>query len=327
MAATKIVTAPDMGRGVGAQAGVKPPEALSFSQPPGMSDIIMVWEDNLETEITGMRDVAETYDHVALETQFPGIVARPTGPFSDYADYNYQTLKANVDLTTVLQISLTFSDEKGNRPKPATWRFNFSFNAERDLFPQDSLEMRGLDLNAHSSQGIKPSDFAELLMGSGLVLNEDIRWVTFGSPSSLSERSAEDKSWLSFSSMYDLGYLWHLLTSQQMPSEILGFQESLDLFFPSRCDISKHLHRLGLAPHKNGEGLDLRTRQLLRQAHYLLESFFRLPESIRRNAFERDEEHLPVVVEDNPRQQRRRRDRDDERRHKGSAEKCRSNAA
>ncbi|CAK0906589.1 unnamed protein product, partial [Prorocentrum cordatum] len=128
---------------------------------------------------------------------FPGIVARPTGPFSDYADYNYQTLKCNVDLTRVIQIGMTFSDAKGNRPKGiSTWRFNFGFNTGRDLYAQDSIDglrhTRGLDLQKHNTQGIDTAQFGELLMSSGLVLNEDVRWITYCGSNGFHERPPED---------------------------------------------------------------------------------------------------------------------------------------
>mmetsp|Transcript_83700 Transcript_83700/g.233429 ORF Transcript_83700/g.233429 Transcript_83700/m.233429 type:complete len:344 (-) Transcript_83700:190-1221(-) len=285
-----------------------------------------VWRNNLEDEMMRMSDVAETYQHVAMDTQFPGIVARPTGPFSDYADYNYQTLKCNVDLTRVIQIGMTFSDAKGNRPKGiSTWRFNFAFNAGRDLFAQDSIDglrhTRGLDLAKHSSQGIDTQFFGELLMSSGLVLNEDVRWITYCGSSGFAERPPEEgcpgrpaePPWVTFFGMYDFGHLLQLLTSQQLPDEVNGFHESLDLFFPSRCDVAKHLHRL---PQLNGDGSDSRKRSFFRNAHHILEAFFRLPDAVRRTAFDRLEE--PMAVPNSHRSHRKSRERD-EGRHKGGA--------
>jgi len=290
-------------------------------QPQGNADTIMVWQHNLYDEIVRIRDVAEHYDHVAMDSQFPGIVARPTGPFSDYALYNYQTLKCNVELTRVLQVGITVSDAKGNRPKGvSTWRFNFKFNPTRDLFAQDSMDLRSLDLGKHSKQGIEPQAFAELLTSSGLVLNEDIRWISYCGFSALSERQPEDAGVcrpgeLTFCGMYDFGYMLQLLTSQPLPNDVRGFMESLDLFFPSRCDMAKHLHRLGLAP-LNGNGPDARTRSLFRSAHHLIEAFFRLPDSIRRTAHDHEEELFQVVEEHNPGNQRRRQQNCDERRNK-----------
>jgi len=285
-----------------------------------------VWDHNLEEEIKRMRDVAENYQHVAMDTQFPGIVARPTGPFSDYSDYNYQTLKCNVDLTRVIQIGMTFSDAKGNRPKGiSTWRFNFGFNAGRDLFAQDSIDglrhTRGLDLGKHHSQGIDTHQFGELLMSSGLVLNEDVRWITYCGSNGFTERPPEDGGpgrpgeppWVTFCGMYDFGHLLQLLTSQTLPDEVHGFNESLDLFFPSRCDVAKHLHRL---PQLNGDRES--KRSFFRNAHHILEAFFRLPDSIRRTAFDKVEEPA-VVPSNNHRNHRRHRDREE--RHKERRER------
>lgn len=288
---------------------------------PANSEIKWVWAHNLEQEIERIRDIAETYQHVAMDAQFPGIVARPTGPFSDYADYNYQMLKCNVDLTRVLQIGMTFSDDMGNRPEGgSTWRFNFGFNECRDLIAQDSPEARGLDLSKHQTQGIDPQVFAELLMSSGLVLNEDVRWITFSGASGFAQRPPESQGpgrpgeppWVTFSGVYDFGHLLQLLTSQPLPNEVLGFQESLDLFFPSRCDVSKHVHRL---PQLNGH--DSQKRAPWRNANHLLEAFFHLPDSVRRTAFDKQE---PItVVEEPPRHQRKQCAQDEERRHKGKS--------
>lgn len=246
-----------------------------------------------------MRDVAEVYQHVAMDTQFPGLVARPTGPFADYTEYNYSTLKCNVDPTRVIQIGLTFSDSKGNRPKGiSTWRFNFSFNAGRDLFAQESIDglrqARGLDLAKHHSQGIEPHEFGELLMSSGLVLNEEVRWITFCGPN-FHER-AEDRPghlgeppWVTFCGLYDFGHMLQLLTSAALPDEVSGFHDSLDLFFPRRCDVAKHLHRLPPL----GDA-----RRPFRNAHHVLEAFFRLPDSVRRTAF--DAEKTPANETEQP---------------------------
>lgn len=288
-----------------------------------------------------MRDIAEVYQHVAMDTQFPGIVARPTGPFSQYEEYNYQTLKCNVDLTRVIQIGITFSDAKGNRPKGiSTWRFNFLFNAGRDMYAQDSIDglrnTRGLDLGKHQTQGIDPQAFGELIMGSGLVLNDEVRWITYCGATSFAEPPSQDgpgrqgePPWVTFCGLYDFGHMLQLLTSQPLPDEVVGFNEYLDYFFPSRCDVAKHLHRL---PQLQGDGPEARRRSCFCNAHHLLEAFFRLPDSIRRTAFdkEEEEEEEPVaVVSTQQSKPRRPKDRDDERRHKSrnGADKSASAAA
>lgn len=260
-----------------------------------------VWSNNIEEEMVRMRDVAEVYQHVAMDTQSPGLVSRPTGQFCDYGEYNYQTLKCNVDLTRVIQIGLTFSDAKGNRPKGiSTWRFNFLFDAGKDLYSQESIDgLRhscGLDLGKHTSHGIEACRFGELLMSSGLVLNEDVRWISFCGANGFHDKPPQDGGpgrpgeppWVTFCGMYDFGHLLQLLTSQALPDEITGFYECLDLFFPGRCDVAEHLHRL--PPLNGADPADPRRRSFFRNAHHVLEAFFRLPDSVRRTAFDRAEE-------------------------------------
>jgi len=286
-----------------------------------------VWDSNFEEEIIRMRDVAEQFQHVSMDTQFPGLVARPTGPFCDYEEFNYMTLKCNVDLTRVIQVGLTFSDAKGNRPKGiSTWRFNFEFNAQKDVFSQDSIDglrqNRGLDLGKHHGQGIDTAKFGELLMGSGLVLNEEIRWLTFCGASSFQERLPDEEAeWVAFSGMYDFGHLLRLLTALPLPDEVNGFYELLDLFFPCRCDIAMHWHRL--QPVNGDSMMDTRRRGLsFRNAHHVLEAFFRLPDAIRRTAFDRVER--PEKPADANQQKQKRPDREEDRhkeRHRNGADR------
>ena len=44
--------------------------------------------------------MVEQYPYVAMDTEFPGVVARPVGDVSA-SDYQYTTLKCNVDLLKV----------------------------------------------------------------------------------------------------------------------------------------------------------------------------------------------------------------------------------
>ncbi|KAI4379260.1 hypothetical protein MLD38_005580 [Melastoma candidum] len=63
--------------------------------------------------------------------------------------------------------------------------------------------------------------FGELLMSSGIVLNDSIHWVTFHSG-------------------YDFGYLLKLLTCQNLPDSQAEFFKLINLYFPIVYDI-KHL--------------------------------------------------------------------------------------
>lgn len=52
-----------------------------------------VWEDNLEEELALIRDVVDDYPYCAMDTEFPGVVARPVGNFKNSGEYHYQTLR------------------------------------------------------------------------------------------------------------------------------------------------------------------------------------------------------------------------------------------
>jgi len=219
------------------------------------------------------------------------------GAFPFAADCTYQTLKCNIDLTKVLQIGFAFADAKGNKPKGiSTWRFNFMFDVNKDLFSHESIDAlrqtRGLDLARHQSQGIDPQLFGELLMSSGLVLNEDVKWVTLGGglqdftddPKAVRRGRQADPPSITLSWMYDFGILLSLLTSQDIPEEIFGFFEGLDLFFPCRCDVSRCEEQLDRSS-SGGDSVD--PRRHLGDAHCVLEAFFRLPDAVRGVAFDR----------------------------------------
>jgi hypothetical protein len=277
-----------------------------------------VWATNLEDEIAKIRDQVEDYQHVGMDTLLPGIVARPTGPFGDYGDYNYQTLKSNVDLTRALQISFTICDAKGARPKGiCTWRFNFAFDAGRDLLGQEHMAEgagNALDLPRHAREGIDASTFGELLMSSGLVLNDEVKWVVFCGSIKFSDRAPEEKlpgraggepASTTFCGLYNFAYLLQFLTSQPLPEEVSGFRESLDLFFPSRCDVAAHVHHLPPGPPLSSrDPADSLRRPLFCNGQHLLEAFFRLPDTVKATAFDPMEEPPPEA----PTEKHRRRD-------------------
>ncbi|XP_069691863.1 CCR4-NOT transcription complex subunit 7 isoform X1 [Periplaneta americana] len=181
-----------------------------------------VWGHNLEEEFRTIRQVVQQYHYVAMDTEFPGVVARPIGEFRSTADYQYQLLRCNVDLLRIIQLGLTFLDENGKTPLGyTTWQFNFKFNLSEDMYAQDSIDLlqnSGIQFKKHEEEGIDPLDFAELLMTSGIVLMDNIKW-------------------LSFHSGYDFGYLLKLLTDQNLPQEESDFFELLRIYFPTVYDV------------------------------------------------------------------------------------------
>jgi CCR4-NOT transcription complex subunit 7/8 len=60
--------------------------------------------------------------------------------------------------------------------------------------------------------------FGEMLISSGLILNDDIKWI-------------------SFHGAYDFAYLMKVITNQQLPDTESGFLESMETYFPNYYDV------------------------------------------------------------------------------------------
>ncbi len=112
------------------------------------------------------------------------------------------------------------------------------------MYAQDSIDLlrqSGIIFARHESMGIDVVDFGELLMTSGLVLVDDVTWV-------------------SFHSGYDFGYLLKLLTCRPLPDTEKEFFSLLPLYFPNLYDIkyltaNSEVFRGGL--NKLGEDLKI----------------------------------------------------------------------
>jgi CCR4-NOT transcription complex subunit 7/8 len=181
-----------------------------------------VWASNLREEMERIMDIVDTYPYVAMDTEFPGVLARPIGIFKNAQDFHYQTLKCNVDVLKIIQLGLTFCDENG-RPAPgvSTWQFNFKFNMAEDMYSQDSidlLERSGINFRELSENGIDPREFGEVIMTSGVVLNDDLKWITFHAG-------------------YDFAYFVKLLSCQALPKDETEFFELLQIYFPCIYDL------------------------------------------------------------------------------------------
>lgn len=208
--------------GVGGGGYSNAVRSYSFQDTNGETlEIRNVWEENVEEEMAIIRELIETHPYVAMDTEFPGVVARPVS--ETYSpDFHYKSLKCNVDLLKIIQLGLTFADENGNYAKGCPcWQFNFKFNLNDDMFAQDSIDLlvtSGISFEDHATRGIDPLHFGELLMVSGLVLDDRVRWV-------------------SFHSGYDYAYLLKVLTTQELPADEKSFFELLKVYFPTIYDI------------------------------------------------------------------------------------------
>ena len=184
---------------------------------------------------------------IVQDTEFPGIVARPIGAFTNKADYHYQTLRCNVDLLKMIQLGITLFSPEGEVPPPnatdpngqpygnslvpapCTWQFNFRFSLEDDMYAQDSTAMlakAGIDFATHEKNGIDPFEFGALLISSGLVLLDDVHWI-------------------SFHSGYDFGYLMKIMLCNPLPDKEEEFHKLLNIFFPSLYDIKYLMKHAG----------------------------------------------------------------------------------
>lgn len=90
-----------------------------------------VWADSLDQEMNYLCELVDKYPYLSMDTEFPGIVARPIGQFKTSGDYQYQVLRVNVDLLKIIQLGITFADSEGRLPNGVcTWQFNFKFNLQ-----------------------------------------------------------------------------------------------------------------------------------------------------------------------------------------------------
>ena len=158
------------------------------------------------------------------------------GAFTSRADYHYQTLRANVDLLSVIQLGITLFGPDGETPPaytengpyqqhsspcPHTWQFNFKFSPDTDMYNQESIDFLmsvGMNMDMHEMQGIDQKEFGAMLITSGLVMYDDVRWI-------------------SFHSGYDFAYLVKLMHCKPLPEDELEYRKLLSIYFPAIYDI------------------------------------------------------------------------------------------
>ncbi|KAG5360287.1 Poly(A) ribonuclease pop2 [Yarrowia sp. B02] len=206
---------------------------LSQQQQQHPAPVREVWGFNLEEEMARVREVSERARYVSLECKFPGIVARPIGQFRSTNEYHYQTLRANVDLLKVIQVGLSFSDD--SVAPPVTWQFNFRFDETQDMCSEDIkdlLKQSGVDFVRHQQHGIDAFNFGELLISSGLVLDDGIEWITFHAG-------------------YDLGYVLGIMLNKELPAEEQQFLAQVRRYFPRVWDLKNAVKNSGLTIRSN----------------------------------------------------------------------------
>eukprot|EP00667_Euglena_gracilis_P017448 EG_transcript_18404 len=196
-----------------------------------------VWAYTLHTEMQNISKIVDDFPYVSMDTEFPGVVVHPVGNFNSDSRIYWKTIQCNVNILKIIQLGLTFSDELGRHPPGVcTWQFNFKFDIEMDMYAQDSIELLqsgGIDFQKHSTHGIDVQVFGEMLTASGLVLNDDMKWI-------------------SFHSGYDFGYLLKILTNSDLPDDENDFFDMLDTYFHAVYDIKYIMKTCSDLNHKAG---------------------------------------------------------------------------
>lgn len=193
------------------------------------NEIRNVWKHNLEEEIELLSEKIQEYPYISMDTEFPGVIAKPIGTFSTQTLYTYNQLRCNVSLLSLIQLGVSLSNEKGEKPVPSTWQFNFHFDKEGSMSAQESmhiLEQAGIDFNRLHKDGINIEIFAELITTSGLLMNKALKWI-------------------SFHSSYDFGYFIKAITGEDLPATIEEFSYILSKVFPYFYDIKYLINTLG----------------------------------------------------------------------------------
>nr|CAD1838647.1 unnamed protein product [Ananas comosus var. bracteatus] len=178
-------------------------------------EVRSVWAENLESEFELIRSRASS------TSPAPHALLSPLD--------RYALLRRNVNSLHLIQLGLTLSDAESDKQscRCVTWEFNFrEFDPARHPHAPDSVDLlrrSGVDLAAHRARGVAAPRFAELLVGSGLVLN------------------GSAVAWVAFHGAYDFGYLLKALTGRALPRGMGEFAHLLRVFFGDRVFDAKHM--------------------------------------------------------------------------------------
>ncbi|EIJ89080.1 CCR4-NOT transcription complex subunit 7/8 [Nematocida parisii] len=194
------------------------------------NEIRNVWKHNLEEEIELLSQKIKEYPYIAMDTEFPGVIAKPIGTFTAQTTYTYNQLRCNVSILSLIQLGISLSNEKGEKPIPSTWQFNFHFDKKGSMSARESmyvLEQAGIDFDRLYKDGINIEVFAELITVSGILMNKSLKWI-------------------SFHSSYDFGYFIKAVMGQDLPPSIEEFSYVLSKVFPYFYDIKYLINTLGM---------------------------------------------------------------------------------
>ena len=182
-----------------------------------------VYASNLKVELKKIKSIIDKKEfvYIGMDTEFPGTVYQLNNLTNDFY---YKTMKLNVNSTKLIQLGITLTNGNGNFPKDFpyhTWQFNFEFDVEKDIHSEESIKLlktNGINFDKLKEDGINHKQFAEGLKNSALVLNPNVKWV-------------------SYQGSYDFAYLYKLLVNENLPDDEKQYLNTLSLYFPKFYDI------------------------------------------------------------------------------------------
>jgi len=173
-----------------------------------------VWAWNLQSELLALLAALQAAGPgctVALDTEFPGALDEAAWKASS-RDVRYKAMKASVDLLSPIQVGFALASADGCLL--GAWTFNLQYDLRQELHTDAAvhfLSAAGIDFPRHAAEGIDRQLLGTLLSRSPLV-------------------GAASPTWLTFSGLYDLGYLVKLLTPNPLPAGVSAFDDALATF-------------------------------------------------------------------------------------------------
>mmetsp|Transcript_62508 Transcript_62508/g.161010 ORF Transcript_62508/g.161010 Transcript_62508/m.161010 type:complete len:459 (+) Transcript_62508:95-1471(+) len=188
-----------------------------------------VWSWNLEAEFNELATIvaAEAHAILAFDTEFPGFLRQEHRSAAPAA--RYEALRENVDVLRPIQLGVSVASADGEIR--GTWSFNLAFDLSVDLHSACSVELlrgAGVDFARHATEGIDIAKFSQLLKDSPLFAQQ-----YGGMP-----------LWVTFSGVYDFGFLLKTLTGgRALPLEESAFEELVSAICPWRIDLQDYMTR------------------------------------------------------------------------------------
>eukprot|EP00930_Biecheleria_cincta_P013651 TRINITY_DN12066_c0_g1_i1.p1 TRINITY_DN12066_c0_g1~~TRINITY_DN12066_c0_g1_i1.p1 ORF type:complete len:455 (+),score=83.39 TRINITY_DN12066_c0_g1_i1:95-1459(+) len=192
-----------------------------------------VWAWNLQTEFLRLLAVLRAAGPgatAAFDSEFPGCMD-DTAWRATAQDVRYKAMRDSVNLISPIQMGLALASAEGRLL--GAWTFNLRYDLHHELHTDAAvhfLSAAGIDFPRHAAEGIDRWVLGSLLSESPLV-------------------GAASPTWLTFSGLYDLGYLLKLLVPDPLPRDMTAFEEALDGLCRRRLELRDWL------PHGSLESL------------------------------------------------------------------------